>query len=100
MSRGINRERQVKKRLEEDGWWVCRAAGSLGDADLVAGRRDKRPMLLEIKSDKAEYGPFNNFGPKDREELLAAAEKTGWDAWLVYWPPYGEWKWISPASWP
>src|SRR5262249_5999379 len=52
-SRGHNRERQVRKLLEERGWWVARAAGSLGDADLVAMRASTEDGELLIGVDAA-----------------------------------------------
>lgn len=99
--RGRERERQVRRYLEsrEGGeWFVIKAGGSLGDADLVALKRGRRGMMLEVKSTAA--GPFHSFGPKDREEILAAAKKAGLEPFLVYWPPRKEMKFISPVHWP
>ena len=103
LSRGIQRERQVRKLLEEQGWWVCRAAGSLGDADLVALRVDPygcetQARLIEVKS--TARGPYHGFGPKDRSDLLAASERAGAVAWLCWWPPRAEQKWIPSWEWP
>lgn len=98
MSRGHDRERAVRKRLEEEGWWVTRAAGSLGDADIVALRAGQKPRLIEVKSTAA--GPFHSFGPSDRSELVLAALKAGAKAELAYWPPYGELRFIPPSDWP
>src|SRR6266498_2585456 len=105
-SRGHDRERAVKKRLEAEGWWVARAAGSLGDADLVALRpglvdaptlggmlADAR--LIEVKA--THRGPFHSFGPADRERLLEAAELAGAEAWLAWWPRRKPLRWI-PSS--
>jgi Holliday junction resolvase len=100
-SRGRERERQVRRYLEsEEGgeWFVVKAGGSLGDADLVALKRGERGLILEVKSTVA--GPFHSFGPKDREDLLAAAEKSGLEPYLVWYPPRGEMKWIAPVHWP
>lgn len=96
--RGIDRERRLKDRLEGEDWFVTRAAGSLGDADLVALKVGKRPMLIEVKSTTA--GPFHSFGPKDRADLLFAADLAGADAWLVWWPPRREPVWIAAHQWP
>lgn len=110
MSRGIQRERQVRRLLEEDGWWTARAAGSLGDADVIACRRDvafqvdgkartvPEVWLIEVKSTKA--GPFHSFGPKDRAELVSAAERAGATPYLVWWPPHGKPQWIPQSQWP
>lgn len=98
MSRGIQRERQVRKLLEADGWWVCRAAGSLGDADLVALKHGHHPRLIEVKS--TARGPWHGFGPKDRAELMSAAIKAGAAALLCWWPPHKKAQWFPSESWP
>ena len=98
MSRGHNRERAVKARLEGEDWWVARAAGSLGDADLVALKDGKRPRLVEVKSTAG--GPYERFGPCERAALLLAARIAGADAVLAWWPPRGKLRWIWPGEWP
>jgi len=98
MSRGIRRERQVRQLLEQDDWWVCRAAGSFGDADLVALKAGKRPLLVEVKSDVR--GPYEHFGPKDRADILFAAELAGAEAVLCWWPPRGQPRWLPSSEWP
>lgn len=101
MSRGIDRERQVRRHLESPeggGWWCARAAGSLGDADIVALKVGKRPRLIEVKS--SAKGPFEHFRPPDRAELLQAAGLAGADAELAYWPPRGELRFLRPDEWP
>ena len=98
MSRGITRERQVRSLLEADDWWVCRAAGSLGDADLVAMHKHKRSRLIEVKA--TSKGPYHGFGPKDRADLLFACELADADAWLCWWPPRGKPVWIHSSQWP
>ncbi len=97
MSRGITRERQLRTLLEEDGWYVTRAAGSLGDADLVA-LRNGEIRLIEVKS--THRGPFHSFGPASRQELAAAARVAGGTAWLVWWPTRRQPVWISEGDWP
>ena len=98
MSRGIQRERAVRHKLEADDWWVARAAGSLGDADLVALKTDQRPRLIEVKS--SAQGPYEHFGPADRERLRFAAELAGADPYLAWWPPRGKLRWIAADEWP
>lgn len=104
MSRGHDRERQVRKVLEEQGWWVGRCAGSLGDADLVALRAEYRDdetiseaRLIEVKS--SPY-PFAHFGPQDRAELLEAAQIAGAEPVLAHWPPRGKLRFIYVEDWP
>lgn len=77
---------------------MARAAGSLGDADLVALQDGKRPMLIEVKS--TADGPYKTFGPKERAELSFAARLAGAEAWLVWWPPRGKARWIAEHEWP
>jgi len=98
VSRGHDRERAVRRLLEADDWWVCRAAGSLGDADLVALKPGKRPLMVEVKSTAG--GPYEHFGPKARTDLLFAASIAGADATLCWWPPRGKPTWITPDCWP
>jgi Holliday junction resolvase len=87
----------VRRVLEDEGWWVARAAGSLGDADLVAGKEGKG-RIVEVKATAA--GPFHSFGPQERAELLAAAEKSGFEPILAYWPKRGELRWLAKEEWP
>lgn len=97
-ARGIKRERQVRVHLENDGWFVARAAGSLGDADLIALKAGHTSKLIEVKSTAA--GPFHSFGPACRQALLNAAEKAGAEAVLAYWPSRGKLTWIRSENWP
>ena len=98
MSRGHDRERRLRDLLYTDGWWTARAAGSLGDADVVALRAGDTPRLIEVKS--TARGPYHSFGPADRIALRAAAHKAGAEPWLVWWPPRRPPTWIHARSWP
>jgi Holliday junction resolvase len=98
VSRGHDRERAVKALLESEDWFVVRAAGSLGDADLLALRADRRPLIIEVKSTAA--GPYERFGPKQRADMLFAAELAGADATLAWWPPRGKLRWLNSSEWP
>jgi Holliday junction resolvase len=100
MSRGHDRERAVKAILETEDWFVTRAAGSLGDADLVALKAGRAPLLVEVKS--TARGPFHGFGPADRAELLLAARIAGARAVLCWWPPRGtrHWFYEDQGDWP
>ena len=109
---GHNRERKVKALLEAEGWFVIRAPGSLGLADLVAIRRGalgttnegapvgpgSRVRMIEVKGTAA--GPFHSFPPADRAALSKAAELAGASAELAYWPAHKELRWIPEADWP
>lgn len=96
-ARGIDRERKVRDYLLDRDYWVCRAAGSLGDADLVALKPGSR-LLVEVKSTAA--GPFHSFGPKDRADLLFAAQLADCTPVLAYWPPRGKLRLIWADEWP
>lgn len=96
MSRGIARERLCRVELEADGWWTMRAAGSLGDVDVVAAKPG-RLLLIESKS---TLTPWSHFGPADRHGLLMAAEKAGGEAWLYWHPKHGKATWIPSWEFP
>lgn len=96
--RGHDRERRVRDLLVADDWFVTRAAGSLGDADLVALKAGAPPRIIEVKS--TTRGPFHSFGPQCRREIRAAARQAGAEAWLVWWPPRSKPKWLHESDWP
>jgi Holliday junction resolvase len=98
VSRGHDRERAVRRLLENDGWWVSRAAGSLGDADVIALKTAFPPRLVEVKS--TAKSAYEHFGPGDRARLQLAARKAGAEAWLVWWPPHRQPTWIHENDWP
>lgn len=88
----------MKALLQESDWWVARAAGSLGDADLVALRVGSPSRLIEVKSTAG--GPYERFGPAERARLRLAAEIAGAEAWLCWWPPRAKPRWIAASEWP
>src|SRR5215207_1221859 len=98
MSRGIQRERAVRDWLRDRDWIALRAPASLGCADVVALRAGSRPRLVEVKSTAG--GPYERFGPTERERLSLAARLAGADAFLAWWPPRGSLCWITEAEWP
>lgn len=98
MSRGIQRERQVRTLLQNDDWLAFRAPASLGCADVIALRAGSRPRLIEVKS--TAQGPYEHFGPADRERLRLAGELAGADVFLVWWPSRGKPRWIGADEWP
>jgi len=94
---GTGREHKVRDWLLERDYWVCRATGSLGDADLVALKAGDR-RLVEVKGSK--YGPYHDFPPAERAELSFAARLADCTAWLAWWPPRGELRWFPESEWP
>lgn len=68
--RGDYFERQARDALEAVGWFVIRAAGSHGPADLVALKAHFTPLLVSCKLD-------GRIGPEERAVVLAHAEQAG-----------------------
>jgi Holliday junction resolvase len=95
-ARGAARERQLKERLEGQGWVVQRSAGSKGCADLVAMRRGEL-WFLEVKTTPQ---PYASFGPEKRRAMKEAAEKAGAQAILAHWPPNKVCRWLPSDGWP
>ena len=93
--RGDYFERQVRDTLAEHGWWVVRAAGSLGVADLVALRHDKTPMLVSCKIS-------GRIDPGERTAISDAADMAGARAVVAMRPPGGGRKprggWVTLAA--
>lgn len=95
---GHNRERKIKALLETEGWFVIRAPGSLGFADLVALKAGETPRMIEVKGTTA--GPYAGFGPVSRTLLSKAAKQAGAIAELAYWPAHKTLQWIAESEWP
>jgi Holliday junction resolvase len=113
MSRGHDRERELRRVLEAAGWLCIRAAGSLGPVDVVAiaragavhparalaPARQGEIALIECKSTSG--GPYERFGPAERKLLVELAASVGASAWLAYKPKGARaWTWIPSAAWP
>lgn len=77
--RGDYFERRTRAALEDEGWLVVRAAGSLGVADLVALRKGYTPRLISCKA---------GLGKLPRRQAIALAEAAeGAGAWGIHaWP--------------
>ncbi|MEM3845057.1 MAG: hypothetical protein QXU98_05090 [Candidatus Parvarchaeota archaeon] len=54
---GANRERRIMKKLESEGWYCIRSAGSHGVVDIVALRYSSigKPYVRLIQSKKTGY---------------------------------------------
>ena len=103
-SRGNARENAVARLLRDEGWIVGSMRHSEGGGDLIAARSVALPFvrsvvrLVEVKSTAA--GPWEHFGPRDRQLLLDYAKVAGATAWLAWWPPRKKIQWIPPEEWP
>lgn len=95
---GHQRERDLKKLLEADGWFVLRSPASKGVADLIALKLGHQPKFIEVKATAA--GPYSGFPPADRLEMLEAANRAGASAWLVHWPKRKKPVWLAASEWP
>ena len=96
--RGIDRERSVLTGLKAEGWLAFRAPASLGVADVIALRAGDKSRLIEVKSTAG--GPYERFGPADRERLRVAGRVAGAEVFLVWWPSRGQARWIPESEWP
>jgi Holliday junction resolvase len=97
-TRGVDRDRKVRDLLAGEDWTAVCARGSHGAIDVLAIRLGSTPRAIQVKSTAG--GPYERFGPKDRAELLFAAEQGGADALLAWWPPRGRLRWIPADEWP
>ena len=96
-SRGSARERQVARLAVDLGWVVYRAAGSHGNADLVALKRGHVPLLIQVKGTTA--GPFAHFRPDERYALKSEAHACGARAFLAWWPARKPLAWFTGPAW-
>lgn len=69
-ARGDYLERQTAAALRVHGWYVVRAGGSRGVADLIALRAGNSPLMVQCKLNVT-------MGPDEREALIAAARAAG-----------------------
>jgi Holliday junction resolvase len=101
MSRGLQRERDLVRKLREEGWWAIRSPASKGCVDVVAVASAGPPFsLVRFIEVKSTLTPYAHFGPAEREELLTEAEKAGASAELAWWPKNGKLVFIPSDDWP
>jgi Holliday junction resolvase len=103
--RGRSRELDVMHRYRDEGWVAYRLAW--GNADVLAMRLEPnselehewmRVLLIQVKSTSG--GPYERFGPRDRERLVAEADSCGAEAVLAWWPPHGVLQLFDAHDWP
>jgi Holliday junction resolvase len=81
--RGSTFERTVKADMEAKGWYVVRAAGSHGHADLLAVSAD------EVAFVQAKLGGPGAFPPAEWNDLFAVAIRYGGVPVVVHRPQRG-----------
>lgn len=89
-SRGSAFERQVMAKLREAGWYVTRAAGSHGCADLLAIEPvDDSPLYSEVAFVQAKLGGPGACRPKEWNDLYDTAKRYGGVALIAHRPKRG-----------
>ena len=73
---GYRFELRVKADMESRGWWVIRAAGSHGSADLVCLKAGEPSLLLQCKANSMSH-------KREGIALAALAESMGAEALLA-----------------
>lgn len=103
---GNARELRVMDILATEGW-LCASRRHIGGAgDILAVRKTRvsnmlytlEARLIEVKSTAG--GPYERFGPADRQALLETAEKYGAEPWLYWWPPRGKLARLDASQFP
>jgi len=89
-SKGTRYEYEIKHYLESKGWFVIRAAGSHGKADLAAIKKGESPLLIQCKNgryDPREEVEFTKFCLDLNAHCYFAVRSRDWkeklDAWLA-----------------
>lgn len=103
---GNARELKVMAVLADEGW-LCASRRHIGGAgDILAIRKARvsnmlytvEARLIEVKSTAG--GPWERFGPTDRQDLLDTAITFGAEPLLAWWPARGKLRWIDAFQWP
>jgi hypothetical protein len=129
-SRGMAREIKVAKLLRSEGWscWTTKNDGlehddkkfSHGIVDVIAIKcrtshqwvgvgatpyaahpQTSTQTFIRCIQVKSTGTPYAKFGPRERSELLAEAERIGGAAELCWWPKHARQPtWIPAEEWP
>jgi len=75
-AQGYRFEVRVRKDMESRGWFVIRAAGSHGPADLLCLKAGEPPLLIQCKANSARY-------KREGIALAAIADSVGAEALLA-----------------
>lgn len=107
---GNAREVKVAQWLEAHGYVTGsrRHTGGAGDVLAVKGIATPqvaerilgftKTLLIEVKGNGGS--PYMNFRAGDRAVMRETADRIMAAAWLAWWPPGGELRWIPAADWP
>lgn len=95
--KGNEAENRVAAYLIGKGWLVGKRRTLKGGGDILAIKPGYLPRLYECK---ATRDPWANFGPADRADLLATAEKFGAEAILALSPTAGIPQFLPSNDWP
>jgi len=70
---GAARERRIMKKLEKEGWFCIRSAGSHGPIDIIAMRQNHLLGVLEIRFIQSKKTGY--LDPQERMEKEALEKK-------------------------
>ena len=98
-ARGRTAEIRLMAELAGSGWLCGSRRHLAGPGDVLAVRSDRMPMLIEVKT--TAKGPWERFGPKDRNRLRSASAAVGAEPVVAWKPPRARaWKYIRLHEWP
>jgi Holliday junction resolvase len=93
-AKGAQKERDLVKKLREDGWVATRTAGSHGPADVWAAKKGTL-QFLQLKCGQRKW-PSRD----DRFALQVMAERAGAEPFVVFWPDRSAPEFVPPEGWP
>lgn len=93
-AKGAQKERDLVRKLREEGWVATRTAGSHGPADVWAARKGTI-RFLQLKAGVRRW-PSRD----ERFALSVMAERAGAEAFVVFWPDRGSPEFVPSDSWP
>ena len=74
-AKGTRAERHVMRFLEQRGWYAMRAYASKGPFDVLAIKRHRAPLMIEVKSGLSRTPGW--LPPATRIRILDAAAPAG-----------------------
>jgi Holliday junction resolvase-like predicted endonuclease len=95
--RGNAGELRVQAALESTGHLVAQRRHVGGSGDLLAVHRYFIPLLVEVKTTQ---GPFDHFGPEDRQAMLEDAKDYWLEPLLAWTPSPSVLAFVPKSDWP